>query len=474
MLAAVPCTFLLALALSAPGRSDGGEPAAPSTTAAAVDVVPAAALADPMLAPVAPAATEIGSWTQARELLAQDSIDLRVTAAEVDRARGRWRQALSALLPSLGASGGVGYDVLAPTIPVPVVSLGGGLAALAAAGDATPTTPLASAAVVLRQGVVNLSSWSALDAAGGNADAASARAEDVERRVLHGLASAIVAVATSERVAELARLGLRQALERAAMTSRLVEIGAAMELDLVRVRQDVAVARIALTASDDQLRKSRESLGALLGKDGPVGVSPQFAVEGLVVSTKDQCRRLNDVVTRADVRAASAQQEAAEAARREAWTGYLPSLDLTSNLGAHTTDPLPGRFATWTIAAVVSVPLWEGGYREGLLQERTAAATQAHLIADDTRRSAVLEVERATHAARAAEVVVASAREAHALAAELDRLTRRSFEMGRADSLDLVQSAVVLRQAQIELAVREAAWLRARLDAHFVLAGCSS
>lgn len=478
MQAAASLAIVWVSALAAAGvPTDAAPPAASTSTSPPAPTPPAAvvvAVDDPMLTPVAPASTELTSWAQARALLAQGSANLRVAATEVDRAQGRWRQSLSALLPSVTATGGVGYDVLAPASPVPVVALGSGLSALSAGSGVTPTSPLASAAVGLRQSVVDLSSWSALEAAGGGVDVEHARADDVERRVLQGLAGAIVAVATSERVSELARLGLRQALERAAMTRRLVEIGAATDLDMVRVHQDVAVARTALTTSDEQLRGTREALGALLGMDRPVGVAPQLSIEGIIASAAEQCRRLDDVATRADVRAARAQQVAAEAARREAWNGYLPALDVTSSLGALTTDPLPGRFATWTIAAIVSVPVWEGGFREGLWQERAAAETQARVAAEEARRVAVLEAERAESAARAAEVVVTSAREAHALATELDRLTRRSFEMGRADSLDLVQSAVVLRQAQIELAIREAAWVRARLDAFFVQAGCSS
>jgi outer membrane protein TolC len=429
---------------------------------------------DPMLAPVAAPRTSLSSWSDARARVDAGSFDLRIANAEVARAQGRWRQSLSALLPNASLSAGAGYDFLDPSNPVAVGgSLGRALFTGATGADPkTPTSPLGSAGVSLRQSVVDLSSWSALDGAGAQTRAAEASEADQRRRVVQGLATTIASVAAAERIAELSRVGLKQALERASLTKRLSELGTATQLDVVRVQQDVAVARTALVRADEELRATRESLGAVLGVDHGVGVSPSFSLDDLVRDSRTQCEPI-DVDDRPDVLAARATLDAAAAKRREAWTGYLPSLDLTSNAGAYTTDPGPGRFATWTVAAVISVPLWEGGFREGLVEERSAAVTQAEARMELARRDAVLEDTRAKSAERAAGAAFATAKEAHELAQELDRLTRRSFEMGRSDSLDLVQSAVVLRQAQLDLALRELDWLRTRLAAFFTLARCN-
>ena len=81
---------------------------------------------------------------------------------------------------------------------------------------------------------------------------------DTQRRLTLGVARTLVATVASERAAELNRVGLRQALERAALTQRSFELGASNQLDVVRVSQDVAVARESLVSGDErcQMRAS--------------------------------------------------------------------------------------------------------------------------------------------------------------------------------------------------------------------------
>ena len=55
---------------------------------------------------------------------------------------------------------------------------------------------------------------------------------------------------------------------------------------------------------------------------------------------------------------------------------------------------------------------------------------------------------------------------------QLDQLTRRSFEVGRGSSLELVQSAQALRQADVVLATREFELVQARLDSLLTEASC--
>jgi outer membrane protein TolC len=119
------------------------------------------------------------------------------------------------------------------------------------------------------------------------------------------------------------------------------------------------------------------------------------------------------------------------------------------------------------------LPLWEGGSREGLVTERAGIASQAEATLDDTRRTLSIEVTQARRGIGVAEALLKSAAEARALAARTDQLTRRSFEIGRASSLELVQTAAALRQADIALATREFELVQARLDAILTEATCN-
>jgi outer membrane protein TolC len=242
------CIFLCVASLHVAATAAPAAPPTPVTEAPA-------AIDDPLLVPVARAAHEVGTWSEARALLAAQSTDLRTAATGIDRAEGRWRQALGTLLPNARLTATLGYDLLNPDLPV----LGAAGAAAASDGN-RPSTPTGVLSATLSQKVVDVSAWRGLDATEAGKRGAEADLANVRRRVTQGLAGALVAAVAAERVAELNRLSLRQALERAALTARVTELGAGTQLDVVRVRQDVAVARGALIAGDEQLWQTREAL----------------------------------------------------------------------------------------------------------------------------------------------------------------------------------------------------------------------
>lgn len=463
--------FLLAVF---PSLAWAQEPPAPTGTSTAAESLQPQrfqpVIDDPMLQPAPRPPREIASWQEARALMFERSTELRSAEAGLLRAEGLWRQSLSSLLPNVRATAGVAYDLLNPDSP-PIAGAGAG-AALSGSSGNDPTVPVGTAAVTLNQSIVDLSAWRGLDGAEASERSAESNLDDVRRRVTQTLARTLVAVVAAERAAEINRLGLRQALERAALTERTFELGAAARLDLVRVRQDVAVARSALISGDEQLRRTREALALALGLDVEAGVSRDFNLEGLLAETRAQCRPLGEGELRQDVASAREQAEAAAERRKQASAGYLPSLGLTSNLFGYTTDPGPGRLATWSIAAVLSIPLWEGGLRAGLVRERAGLEAQARESAEALRRSVQLEIARTRRGEEVARLLLESAASARELAETTDRMTRRSFEIGRASSLELVQSAVVSRQAELSLVLRELEWVQARLDAFLTEARC--
>ncbi|MCY1017583.1 TolC family protein [Pyxidicoccus sp. MSG2] len=454
---APPSVLLLALAVT----SVQSEPTSSDLPSAIVQPK----VEDAMLTPVPPAPRWVKTWDEALALVRERSTDLRGAEAGVERASGRWRQALSSLLPNARAQAGVAHDLLNPDVPSGVNP--------GAAGDGrTATTPVGTLTATLTQSVVDLSAWRGLSSTRAAEKSAVASLQDVRRRLTLGLARTLVATVAAERAAEINRVNLRQALERAALTQRSFELGAGNQLDVVRVNQDVAVARGALVAGDEQLRQAREALGFALGFGQAMGVDPAFNLQGLVDQTRKECSALDGLDSRPDLVAAKAQVESARESKRQAAAGYLPTLGVSSTLYGLTTSPGLGHFATWNVAAVLSVPLWEGGGREGLVRERAGVETQAAAALESARRDVELEVAQARRGVDVAEALVKTASESRDLAERTDRLTRRAFEVGRGSSLELVQSASALRQAELTLVLREFESVQARLDAFLTEARC--
>lgn len=451
----IPSLFSLLVAASP--TPDGGTLLPPPKAFAVV-------LDDPLLEPMPRPATNVGSFEQALSLVHQTSTDERVAEAAVHRAQGRWRQALAAMLPNSRLSLSAAMDILNPSrLPI-----GAGANVPLADGPVA----LGTANLTLSQTLVDLSAWRGLASASYARASAEESLIDVRRRLTLGLARTLVAVVAVERVAELNRLALAQALERAALTERTARLGAAMQLDVIRVQQDVDVARGTLIAGDEQLRRAREALGLVLGAPGEVGVEPSLNLDSLIMETRRRCPPV-DWDGRADLNAARANVESAEKLRQQAVAGYLPSLGLNSAYtGLTTTAQDPFRFQLWTISAVITVPIWEGGARGGIIEERRSAVTQAEQALEQQRRLVSVEVARARRGVQVAAALRNAAAQARDSAAQLDALTRRAFEVGRGTSLELVQTAAALRQADVALATREFEWVSARLDAFLTEARC--
>lgn len=471
--AAVPA---FAQASAEPSMTDrvNGEANAPTVPAAEPARTPFQAdIDDPALVAAPRPKTVLTSWREAKDLLASRSTDLRSAVYGVQRAEGRWRQALGGLLPTGRLNGGIGYDLVNPDVPALGVVGAGGATIAVAQQKVKATIPVGGIALNATLPVVDIASWMNLGSSNSGIESAKFTEADVRRRVVQSLSRTLVAVVAAERAADLNRVGLRLALERAALTTRLEQLGAATLLDVVRIQQDVELARSSLIAGDEQLFRSREALGQLLGFDDQAGLAGDFDVKGLIDDIKgDGCTAI-DKDQRDDVAAAREQLALNEASRNQALWGYAPRLDLTTSAAALTTTPGPLSLGTWSIGAVVSLPIWEGGLREGQVDERNAAIGQAQEAAEATRRAANVDVDRAARYEGTAHALYDTSLRSRDLAAKTDQLTRRSFEIGRVGSLELVQTATVLRTAELNLAAREFDWAQARLDAFLTAARCT-
>jgi outer membrane protein TolC len=417
--------------------------------------------------PAAP--REINSWADAVALSRARSTDIATAVAEVRRAEAQTRTALAAVLPTLNGSVSYPHQFITKDQTV-----------LGAPGEpprtiTSPQSDYVNGSLVLQQSIINLQAWHSIKTGKENEKAARLSVEDSERVVTLGVASAVVGVVAAERVAELNRLGLRTALERRELTSRKRTLGAATGLDVVRADQDVSASRAAIVSGDEALRKAREALGLSLGLPEQVGVSRGIQIDAVTSEAERACPRLKDLGERADI--AAAQQRVVVADRNVANVerSFLPTLSAQSTLASTTADLSGGTpRTTWNVTAVLSVPIWDGGVRYGALRNARALREEATLQVESARRSATVAIEQSRRGISVAEAALEVAREARRLAADVDQLTQTAYRAGQGTSLELVIAASALRQAEVELALREFEVVRARLEALFSLARCNA
>jgi outer membrane protein, multidrug efflux system len=459
--------FLLFSTLANAQPTPPAKPDRPVGPPPAGELPPTINVDDPMLQPIARAKTEIATWEDALKHVRARSTDLRIAAAEVARAEGLSRVALAGVLTTINGTATYTHNIITNTTSqVATVN------PLTFRNIETPFPDFVTANVSAIQPVIAPRQWYAIGTTGRAEDAARLSLEDAKRLIALSVANAIVAVVTAERVAELNRLGLRNALTRLELTTRKTALGGGTGLDVIRARQDVETSRATLVAGDETLRQARESLGLALGLPEQVGVPVNVDINGLEASARATCRPAPNIDERPDVAALRTNAEVAHRNVNDVKYQFSPIVDVRSNVFTTTVDTGAAPNTTWNVQAVLTVPIWDGGARYGNLHATQALENSAQQKLEAQRRKATIEVAQAQRGVSVADDRRKVAAQTRDLAAENDRLTRAAYLEGRGTSLELVTAAQALREAEIQLALRDFELVRARVLAVLVLASC--
>jgi len=424
------------------------------------DVLPV--VKDPMLEPVAPAANAVTSWKDVLRLVHQRSTALHIAAADVDQASALERRALSSALPTLTVGG----------------SLNRALASEASGAYPIPHPPTTvTAGLNFDQPLVNLSAWYSVGTATERTKVAELSQKDVERTLLATAAQAAVGVITANRVAESNRVSLASDLSTLDLTKRRAALGAATAVDVLRAAQEVATARAQLVNGDESLRQARETLGAALGFTAGWGVSTNLRVEDLERTTGSACRSIGSLDLRSDLLSAEHNVRAAQRDRHAVDYLYVPTLDLVSALGytdyLYPQSSANGSLTQWTVGAQLKWTLFDGGDRYGQSRYTDAAEVIAREQLTQKKRDASLQLTQADRAVLVAQENLDVSTEARDIAKESARLSRLAFINGNGTSFDLVDSARRLREAEIDLLIKQFQVFQARLIAYLSRANCS-
>jgi len=456
-----PMLLALFLLAAVPASGEAGVPASANTEPESVAE---------LTVPPAPEVV-LTTWDEAVGRLRARSVELRTALAQLELAGAQGRLALAPLLPGVSASLSLQERLAGGGGSLVVEGGGGGINVGGDEGESRPTSPLLALRANVTQSVLNVPAWQQLSAARARERAASASAQDTWRLLVRELARSLVSVVAAERVVELNRMSLAQAQERHRLTLEAERLGSGRKLDALRTARDLEVARAELLSSVESLRRARAGLGLALGADAEVGLAPGFRLDGLSDELAALCRPLKGE-SRADLVAAS---EAIHAAQREvagARAAYVPRLGVQSSLTALSVDPGVARVSVWNIAAVLEVPLWDGGVRGATVRAERANLAVAEQQLESVRRALDVEVEQARRGVALAEALRVAARRARDAAARTDALTQEAFREGVGTSLELVQSAEELREAERTLALRELDLVQARVEALMVEAAC--
>ncbi|MBU8898581.1 TolC family protein [Corallococcus sp. M34] len=406
----------------------------------------------PTTATQAPEATQVPATVQAPALTFEDAVQqslarnptLTQAKAQVARAQALVTEARAAFLPVLTANGVYtqldGDRVQNDRVVQP--------------GSAFNANLNLSVPLVAPQ------RWLAASRAKQAVDVARASESDVRRLVASGAAQAylsvvlqrrLLAVAVQARDTARAHLEFSQARRSKGLGTRLDEARAQREL-----YDNEARVQLAATA----LNRSREALGVAVGVDGPLDA----AGDAVLASPPALAEALKAVEQREDIASQRARLSLAERTYAESWADFMPTLSASAQPYFQTPETVT--LPTWGFQAQVllSVPLYDGGFRYGARRERAALVADARGALDTLMQRARGEVRSADEQLQGATAAAVEQGHSAESARETLQLSTEAYRAGATTNLDVVDAERTARDAETNALLAQDAVLQARLN----------
>jgi len=254
------------------------------------------------------------------------------------------------------------------------------------------------------------------------------------------------AVASSSRIdATRAQVATAQALYNLAVDQKAA--GVVPGIEVLRAQVELQAEQQRLILAENQFATDKLTLARAIGL--PLGQEFTLA-DGMayspppVVSQDDAIQRAYR--DRADYQSAQARVRGAESERKAAQTERLPALDFTGDYGIIGKRPWDSH-GTFTAAASLRIPIFQGGSIRAQVQEADAVLRQQEAQLEDLRGRIYYDVQNAFLDLKAAADRVQVAQSALQLAHEQVAQSEDRFRAGVSSNIEVVQAQQALATA---------------------------
>jgi outer membrane protein len=405
-------------------------------------------LAVPLAASAQPPPARITLDEAVRRALSRNT-SVGIAIAEIQRAHALLREVRSFALPTIT---GNGVATLLDSARTQVTDTGTNVL--------QPRTSL-TGNVQLVVPLVAPQRWVNWSHASEQVDIARLSAEDVRRQIAVSAARAYVTVLGQHRLVEANQRARDNAKDHLQYARARLDAGTGNRLDVVRSAQEVASDDAQVAAALVNLVRAQEALGVLVGADAPLDATEEVELSASV-SEPDAMREAE--ARRADLRVARGRIDAADHVLRDSYADYLPLLSAVVTPFAATYSALTAPSIGWQAQLVLTVPFFDGGFRYGAHEERSALLDEARLALDGTLRQARSEVRTAFEEVQRNDLALRSSREAARLAEEALQMTTTAYRAGATNDLDVLDAERRFRDAQTAAATAEDSARQARID----------
>ncbi len=292
----------------------------------------------------------------------------------------------------------------------------------------------------LSQAVADMAAWNNMKAARENISAQKQAMDNARDVIVLAVGGAYLQTIAAKARVTAAKAQLETAGALLKQTRQSQESGVAAQIDVNRSQVQQAVQQQRLATLQNDLSRQKINLARLTGippndqydisDDVPFSPPPAMTVEDAIKQSME---------TRSDLKAAETQIRAAERVRTAARDERLPTLAIVGDYG--TIGP---RFSearsTFTFAASLKVPIWQGGRAAGDIRQADASLDQRRAEAQDLRGQIESEIRNSFLDLQAAASQIELAKSNQQLARENLRLTREKFDLGVSTAVEVAQS----------------------------------
>lgn len=403
-----------------------------------------------LIAPAAHAADDMPralGFDEAMKLARQNNPNSQKALVDVRRLQALVTETRAASLPTLTANGT--YTLLDSDRLLPgsstVIS-----AQNQVAGNFLVTVPVVSAA--------NWAKWShAADAV----DVGRLNVADTNRQVVLNAARAYLTVFALKRLLVVSITARDNAKAHYDYAHTRVEGGVGNKLDEARAMSQLGTSEVQVQSATILLDRERETLGVLIGVNEPIDVKEEPSLTSN--STLDAALR-DAEHDRADVQLARGRVDAARHVERDSWTDYMPLLSVVFQPFYQNPPTFVFPTTGWQMQALLTLPLFDGGFRYGARRERTAILDEARVDLDASLRQATSDVRVAFQEVKTADAALKAARDAQASADHALELANTAYQAGAITNLDVIDAERQARDAATQATIAEDTARQARLD----------
>ena len=367
-----------------------------------------------------------------------------IATGEIARAEALVHQARAGWLPSL--NGNLAYQhldharTLGNVVELAQDELGGNL---------TLTVPL-----------VQAPAWTNTRHAQDNRRIAEASAVDVRRQIAQATARAYLTVVAQHRLVVAAETARANAKDHYDYAHARFAGGVGRSIDEVRAQQDLAAVDVQVQSTYVALARAREALGVLLGGSGPVDSVDQVDLGGLPTLTG----ALASAQERPDVKVLQQRVLAAQQLKKDIWATYAPFVSAVGQPFFQEPPTILMPRTGWQIQLVLSLPIYDGGLRSGLSEERGALLGEARANLEGGLRQAQSDVRVSFEAMLRADQALAASRDATRLAHRAYELATLAYRAGASTNIEVLDAARQARDADTAVAQAEDQARQSRLD----------